>query len=172
MRIVEIREKAVPMGAAMRNAVIDFSKMTVSAVAVVTDVIRDGKPIIGYGFNSNGRYAQGEVIRARLAPRILELTPEQQQNQTGDNLDPKALRAAMMQNEKPGGHGERAVAVAAVEIAIWDAAAKIAGVPLWRMLGGEEAETRVFVYAAGGYYDEEKGIPGLLEEVRGYLASG
>ena len=172
MRIVEIREKAVPMGAAMRNAAIDFSKMTMSAVAVVTDVIRHGKPVTGFGFNSNGRYAQGEIIRTRLAPRILELTPEQQQNQAGDNLDPAALRAAMMQNEKPGGHGERAVAVAAVEIAIWDAAAKIAGLPLWRMLGGEEAESRVFVYAAGGYYDEEKGIPGLLEEVRGYLASG
>ena len=172
MRIIEIREKSVPMGAAMRNAVIDFSKMTVSAVAVVTDVVRDGKPVIGYGFNSNGRYAQGEVIRARLAPRILELTPEQQQNQAGDNLDPKALRAAMMQNEKPGGHGERAVAMAAVEIALWDAAAKIADLPLWQMLGGEAAENRVFVYAAGGYYDEEKGIPGLLQEVRGYLASG
>ncbi len=172
MRIAEIREKAVPMGAAMRNAVIDFSKMTVSAVAVVTDVIRDGKPVVGFGFNSNGRYAQGEVIRARLAPRILELTPEQQQNQAGDNLDPKALRAAMMQNEKPGGHGERAVAVAAIEIALWDAAAKIAGQPLWRLLGGEAAENRVFVYAAGGYYDEEKGIPGLLAEVRGYLDAG
>ena len=172
MRIVEIRENSVSMGAAMRNAVIDFSKMTASAVAVVTDVVRDGKPIIGFGFNSNGRYAQGEVIRARLAPRILELTSEQQQNQAGDNLDLKALRTAMMQNEKPGGHGERAVAVAAVEIALWDAAAKIAGQPLWRLLGGEAAENRIFVYAAGGYYDEEKGIPGLLEEVRGYLDAG
>ena len=172
MRIVEIRENSVSMGAAMRNAVIDFSKMTASAVAVVTDVVRDGKPIIGFGFNSNGRYAQGEVIRARLAPRILELTSEQQQNQAGDNLDLKALRTAMMQNEKPGGHGERAVAVAAVEIALWDAAAKIAGQPLWRLLGGEAAENRIFVYAAGGYYDEEKGIPGLLEEVRGYLNAG
>ena len=172
MRITDIYEKSVPMGAAMRNAVIDFSKMTVSAVAVVTDVVRDGKPVVGFGFNSNGRYAQGEIIRTRLAPRIFELTPEQQQNQAGDNLDPISLRSAMLRNEKPGGHGERAIAVAAVEIALWDAAAKIAEVPLWQMLGGEDAENRVFVYAAGGYYDEEKGIPGLLEEVRGYLASG
>ncbi len=172
MRITEIRDKSVPMGAPMRNAVIDFSKMTVSAVAVVTDVVRGGRPVIGYGFNSNGRYAQGEIIRARLAPRILELTPEQQQNAAGDNLDPARLRAAMLRNEKPGGHGERAVAVAAVEIAIWDAVAKIEGLPLWRLLGGEAAENRVFVYAAGGYYDEEKGVAGLIEEVRGYLAEG
>ncbi len=172
MRITEIREQSVPMGAAMRNAVIDFSKMTVNAVAVVTDVVREGKPVIGYGFNSNGRYAQGEIIRERLAPRILALTPEQQQSAAGDNIDPARLRAAMLQNEKPGGHGERAVAVAAVEIALWDAAAKIAGLPLWQLLGGDEAESRVFVYAAGGYYDEEKGIPGLVDEVRGYLAQG
>ncbi len=172
MRITEIRDKSVPMGASMRNAVIDFSKMTVSAVAVVTDVVRGGRPVIGYGFNSNGRYAQGEIILARLAPRILELTPEQQQNAAGDNLDPARLRAAMLRNEKPGGHGERAVAVAAVEIAIWDAVAKIEGLPLWRLLGGEAAENRVFVYAAGGYYDEEKGVAGLIEEVRGYLAEG
>ncbi len=172
MRITDIREQSVPMGAAMKNAVIDFSKMTVSAVAVVTDVMRGGKPVIGYGFNSNGRYAQGEIIRTRLAPRIMALTPEEQQNAAGDNIDPAKLRAAMLQNEKPGGHGERAVAVAAVEIALWDAAAKIADVPLWHLLGGEEAESRVFVYAAGGYYDAEKGIPGLVDEVRGYLDQG
>lgn len=172
MRIVEIREQSVPLGAAMRNAVIDFSKMTVSAVAVVTDVVRAGKPVIGYGFNSNGRYAQGAIIRDRLAPRLLALIPEAQQNAAGDNIDPMRLRAAMMQNEKPGGHGERAVAVAAVEIALWDAAAKIAEMPLWEMIGGNAAESRVFVYAAGGYYDEEKGISGLIEEVCGYLAQG
>jgi L-alanine-DL-glutamate epimerase-like enolase superfamily enzyme len=172
MRIVEIREKSVPLGSAMRNAVIDFSQMTVSAVAVITDVARGGKPVVGFGFNSNGRYAQGEIIRARLAPRILELTPEQQHNAAGDNLDPEKLRAAMMRNEKPGGHGERAVAVAAVEIALWDAAAKIADVPLWHMLGGATAESRVFVYAAGGYYEPEKGIAGLVAEMRGYLQQG
>lgn len=172
MRIVKIHEQSVPVGAAMRNAVIDFSKMTVSAVAIVTDVIRGSKPVIGYGFNSNGRYAQGAIICNRLAPRLLALTPEAQQNAVGDNLDPMRLRAAMMQNEKPGGHGERAVAVAAVEIALWDAAAKIAEMPLWKMIGGDAAESRAFVYAAGGYYDEEKGISGLVEEVRSYLAQG
>lgn len=172
MRITEIREMAAPLRAPIRNAVIDFTKMTVSAVAVITDVIRDGKPVIGYGFNSNGRYAQGEIIRARLAPRILALSPEEQQTETGENLDPVRLRTAMLKNEKPGGHGERAVASAAIEIAIWDAAAKINGLPLWRLLGGENAKSRVFTYAAGGYYDATKGTLGLVEEVRGYLDQG
>lgn len=172
MRITDIREMAAPLGTPMRNAVMDFSKMTVSAVAVITDVVRNGKPVIGYGFNSNGRYAQGEIIRSRLTPRILALAPEEQQSEAGNNLDPTRLRAAMLQNEKPGGHGERAVAVAAVEIAIWDAVAKIADLPLWRLLGGGEAEARVFTYAAGGYYDPEKGIPGLIQEVQSYLDQG
>ncbi len=176
MRIVDIRETAVPLNAPMRNAVIDFSKMTVSAVAVVTDVVRAGKPVVGFGFNANGRYAQGAVIRERLAPRVLAMPPDAQCTAAGDTLDPRRVRAAMMQNEKPGGHGERAVAVAALEIAVWDAAAKILERPLWSLIadaGGIDCpEPAVFVYAAGGYYDPEKGIAGLESEIRGYLAEG
>ena len=59
MRIVEIREKTVSIASQIANAYIDFSKMTCSTVAVVTDVVRDGKPVVGFGFNSNGRYGQG-----------------------------------------------------------------------------------------------------------------
>ena len=175
MRIVDIRDRAVPMGAPMRNAVIDFSKMTVSAVAVVTDVIRAGRPVVGFGFNANGRYAQGAVIRERLAPRVLE-APEAHATPDGAGLDPRAVRRLMMRNEKPGGHGERAVAVAAVDIAVWDAAAKIRDMPLWAAIaeaaGNPAPERRVPVYAAGGYYDPDKGTPGLVAEMRRYLESG
>ena len=76
MRIVDIRERTAPIASPIANAFIDFSKMTLSLVAVVTDVIRDGKPVIGYGFNSNGRYGQGGLIRERFAPRILAAEPE------------------------------------------------------------------------------------------------
>ena len=50
--------------------------MTTSLVAVVTDVVRDGKPVVGYGFNSNGRYGQGGLIRERFAPRLMEADPK------------------------------------------------------------------------------------------------
>ena len=40
----------------------------------------------------------------------------------------------MMHNEKPGGHGERSVAVGTIDMAVWDAVAKIAGKPLYEML--------------------------------------
>ncbi len=175
MRVVEIRDIAVPMGAAIRNAVIDFSAMTVSAVAVITDVVRGGKPVTGFGFNANGRYAQSALIRERLAPRILE-APEAHAAADGTTLDPRAIRGLMMRNEKPGGHGERAVAVAALDIALWDAAAKIRDMPLWAMIaeaaGNGEPHERVFVYAAGGYYDPDKGIDGLAAEMGGYLDQG
>src|SRR5260370_829155 len=58
MRIVDIRERTAPIASPIANAYIDFSKMTCSVVAVVTDVVRDGKPVVGYGFNSNGRYGR------------------------------------------------------------------------------------------------------------------
>ena len=175
MRILEIRDIAVPMGAPMRNAVIDFSKMTVSAVAVITDVVRGGRPVVGFGFNANGRYAQSAVIRERLAPRVLE-APEEHASADGAALDPHAIRRLMMRNEKPGGHGERAVAVAALDIAVWDAAAKLRDRPLWAMIaddaGNPAPERSVPVYAAGGYYDPEKGTAGLVAEMRRYLDQG
>src|SRR5688572_3000364 len=155
MRIIDICEVTKPISSPIRNAYIDFSKMTASLVAVVTDVMRNGRRVVGYGFNSNGRYGQGGLIRERFRDRILQADPKSILNDVGDNLDPHKLWAIMMTNEKPGGHGERSVAVGTLDMAIWDATAKIAGKPLFRMLAeqkGREANPRVFVYAAGGYY--------------------
>src|SRR6202047_3612050 len=109
MKITEIREKTFPISSPIRNAYIDFSKMTTSLVAVVTDAVRDGKRVVGYGFNSNGRYGQGGLIRERFAPRLLEADPKTLLDKTGDNLDPDKVWATLMGNEKPGGHGERSV---------------------------------------------------------------
>src|SRR6478752_2872435 len=105
MKITEIREKTFPISSPIRNAYIDFSKMTLSLVAVVTDVLRDGKRVVGYGFNSNGRYGQGALIRERFRPRVLEADPNSLLNAAGDNLDPQKIRATLFKNEKPGGHG-------------------------------------------------------------------
>ena len=111
MRITEIREKTVAIASPIANAYIDFSKMTCSVVAVVTDFVRNGKPVIGYGFNSNGRYGQGCLIRERFRPRLLDADPKTLIVEEYDNLDPAKIWACMMTNEKPGGHGERSVAV-------------------------------------------------------------
>ena len=176
MRIVEIREKTAPIASPIANAYIDFSKMTCSVVAVVTDVIRDGKPVIGYGFNSNGRYGQGALMRERFIPRILEADPKSLVDDANHNLDPHKIWARMMVNEKPGGHGERSVAVGTIDMAVWDAVAKIAGQALFRLLAGRYGDGRVnlriFVYAAGGYYYPGKGLDGLKREMRSYLDRG
>src|SRR5213596_1484131 len=107
MRIVDLRERTAPIASAIANAYIDFSKMTLSLVAVVTDVVRDGKPVIGYGFNSNGRYGQGALIRERVSARLMEGDPASLVDDSGDNLDPQRIWATLFKNEKPGGHGER-----------------------------------------------------------------
>jgi len=142
---------------------------------VVTDVVREGKRVVGYGFNSNGRYAQGALIRDRFAPRILQADPASLLDATGENLDPDRVWACMMQNEKPGGHGERSVAVGAIDMAVWDAVAKVEGKPLFRLLAerhGRVADPRVFVYAAGGYYYPGKDDGALRGEMRSYLDRG
>ena len=176
MKIIDIREATRPIKSDIRNAYIDFSKMTLSLVAVVTDVIRDGKPVIGYGFNSNGRYGQGSLIRERFRPRVLEAEPASLLDEHRDNIDPHKVWATMMTNEKPGGHGERSVAVGTIDMAVWDAVAKIEGKPLFQLLaeryGNGQANRKVFVYAAGGYYWPGQGIEGLEREMRSYLDRG
>ena len=175
VRIIDVREVTKPISSPIRNAYIDFSKMTSSLVAVVTDAFRDGKRVIGYGFNSNGRYGQGGLIRERFAPRILAADPASLLDDAGTNLDPNRVWAATMSNEKPGGHGERSVAVGTIDMAVWDAVAKIAGVPLFQLLAerhGVKANPRVFVYAAGGYYYPGKDLGALRAEMRSYLNRG
>ncbi len=176
MRIVSVHEGVLAISSSIRNAWIDFAQMDCSIVAVVSDVMRDHRPLVGYGFNSNGRYSQGEIIRKRLVPRLLGAAPEELMREDGDNIDPLCANAIMMRNEKPGGHGERSVALGVLDMALFDLAAKIADVPLWSYLastyGDGEADPDVFVYAAGGYYQPGKDVRALQDEIRGFLDAG
>jgi D(-)-tartrate dehydratase len=176
LRITAVHERSVSIGSPIRNAYIDFSRMTVSIVALVTDAVRDGRPVIGFGFNSNGRYAPSCLLRERFIPRLLEAATEDLLDETLSNFDPAKIWACLMANEKPGGHGERTVAVGVLDMAVWDAVAKVAERPLWRLLAeryrGGKADDRVWVYAAGGYYYPSKGLGALRDEMRSYLDRG
>jgi L-alanine-DL-glutamate epimerase-like enolase superfamily enzyme len=176
MKITAIHQAVAPISSDIRNAYIDFSKMTASVVAVVTDVKRNGKRVVGYGFNSNGRYAQSGLLRERFIPRIMGTDPQTLLDDAGANLDPHRIWACMMANEKPGGHGERSVAVGVLDMAVWDAVAKIEGKPLYRVLAeryrGGAADDKVFVYAAGGYYYPGKNVHALQDEIKKYLDLG
>ncbi|MBS1888660.1 MAG: mandelate racemase [Actinobacteria bacterium] len=150
--------------------------MDVSVVAIETDLVRGGEPLVGYGFNSNGRYAQSGLLRERFIPRLLEAAPAELLDEAGENFDPERVWAMLMRNEKPGGHGERSVAVGILDMAIWDLTAKVAGLPLHRLLadryGDGVADERVAVYAAGGYYHPGKDESALAAELEDYLGMG
>ncbi len=172
MRITGIREKPVSLSDPMSNAAISFQEMTASAVAIDIDTGDRGK-ITGYGFSSVGRYAQSGLIAERFAPRLLAAASIEGAD---GGLDPVRAWAAMMANEKPGGDGDRAGAVGVLDMALWDAAAKIENVPLWELLSerynNDEAHTRVPVYATGGHYYPDGDLDGLSDEVRLYLDQG
>jgi L-alanine-DL-glutamate epimerase-like enolase superfamily enzyme len=176
MKITRIREGAAPIASEMRNAAISFAAMTVSLVAVETDVVRGGRPVIGYGFTSNGRYAQGGILRERFIPRLTAADPQTLVDEQNTNLDPFAIWRAFMADEKPGGHGDRAHAAGALDMAVWDAIAKIAEKPLWKLLSerfnGERYDEKILVYPGGGYYYPGKELDALKAEMRGYQEQG
>lgn len=173
MRITEIREMSVPLAGTISNAVVDFSAHRVSLVAVVTDHIRDGRPLTGVAFNSIGRHSQAGILRERMIPRILAADPGTLLDPATGALDPARVLACAMTDEKPGGHGDRAAASSAVELAVWDLLAKLGDEPAWRTIsrhhGRPGATAGVPVYAAGGYYRAGTGIPELVREVEGYF---
>jgi len=176
MRIVDIRETAIPLNSTLANSSTNFSEMTTSVVAVIIDVVRDGKPVCGFAFNSTGRYACGAQMRERFIPRILKADPKTLLDQTSDNFSPDKILAAMMQNEKSGGHSERSIGIGTIEVAVWDAVAKIADKPLHRLLaerynGGNIADT-VFCYVGGGWYAPGKTTKDLLDEMQRHLDAG
>lgn len=175
MQIVEVRERSVPIASPISNAVISFAEMTVSLVAVISDVVRHCAPVVGFGFNSNGRYAQSGLLRERFVPRLLAV-PEEVLVDSGGRVDPIRVQPELLRNEKPGGHGERAVAVGILDMALWDLAAKLEDLPLAEMLARRlerrKAAESVWVYAAGGYYYPGKDLRALREEVQRYLDAG
>jgi len=176
MRIVDIRERAVPLKSNIANSSFDFSEMTTSVVAVITDVVRDGRPVIGFAFNSTGRYACGAAMRARFIPRILGADPRSLLDEPQENFDPGKILAVMMQREKSGGHSERSIAIGTIEVAVWDAVAKIAGKPLHRVLAerynGGRIVSKVFCYVGGGWYAPGQTVKDLQEEMRRHLDAG
>lgn len=176
MRITDIKEARVSIASDIANAYISFTKMDVSILAIYTDAKVDGQQVVGYGFNSNGRYAQSGLLRERFLPRLQEADAASLVDDSGRNLDPFKVWAAVMANEKPGGHGERSVAVGIIDMAIWDIVAKVENKPLAQLLaerhGDGETDRRVSVYAAGGYYHPGKEIRGLQDEMRDYLDMG
>jgi L-alanine-DL-glutamate epimerase-like enolase superfamily enzyme len=176
MRITRIVERAIPLRTGLSNARSDFSQMTTTVVAVVSDVIRDGKPLVGYAFNSFGRYACGEQIRERIAPRIAGARPESLLDATGSNFDPLAIMACGQQRERRGGYAERCIPMGTVDVAVWDLVAKVANQPLHQLLAerynGGQVQERVSTYVGGGWYFPGQTADDLKDEMKRHRDAG
>ena len=176
MNIVDIRELAVPLQGQIANAVVNFAEHDVSLLALVTDVVRHGRPVVGLAFNSIGRFAQPGILRQRMLPRLLQASPASLLDETGSRWDPARVLACALRNEKPGGHGDRSGAAAAIELAVWDLNAKLADEPahatIAKAAGRPVASLPVDVYAAGGYYYAPGSGHSLGDEMRRYRDMG
>jgi L-alanine-DL-glutamate epimerase-like enolase superfamily enzyme len=73
-------------------------------------------------------------------------------------------------NRKPVAKGEYIVAMGSIDNAIWDIIGKALNMPVYQILGAHKDRLRV--YAAGGYYEEGKGLRELAKEMEGYVAEG
>ncbi|VVD61475.1 enolase C-terminal domain-like protein [Pandoraea cepalis] len=176
MRITAIKEITVPLEGNVANAFVNFSEHTISLVALETDVIRNGKPVVGYAFDSIGRFAQGGILRERMMPRLKAAKPESLLDASGAQFDAQAVLSTVLRNEKPGGHGDRAAAAGALELAVWDLNAKLmdepAHVTIARHYGRQGHRNGVNVYAAGGYYYPEDSTQRLVDEFTCYREMG
>lgn len=177
MRITHAFERTFPVPAPFRNATVDLSGMTTSVVAVVSDVVRQGRPLIGYAFSSFGRYSCGGPLRDRFFGRLLGADPADYQDDAGGCIDPARVSRLLMRNEKRAGHAERSMSLGTLEFALWDLAAKAKERPLCRLLAERYAPTepadRVPVYVGGGFYrDGDIRHAALLDELRRYQDAG
>lgn len=176
MRIVKVVESPVKLQGNISNALVNFSSHTVSALAIVTDQVRNGKPVVGLSFNSIGRFDQSGIIRTRMIPRLLEAAPETLIDQTSGLFSPEKVLACILKNEKPGGHGDRAQAASAIELAIWEVNARLNDEPvsatIARHYGRAGRDQDVQVYAAGGYYYDGVSDRALQEEIANYQNLG
>lgn len=176
MRITAVAERTVKVESPVRNARVDLSEMTVTALCVVTDASADGRPLVGFAFNSFGRYACGGPLRERFIPRLMAMAPADLLDETGTNLDPPRILAHLKAREKSGGHAERSMALGTLEIALWDIVAKREGRPLYEVLaerfGGTVPDGAIPTYAAGGFYGGADPVETVTRDVAGWARAG
>lgn len=178
MKIINVIEKTIPVVAAMRNARVDFSDMTATVVAVVTDQFRDGRRVCGYAFNSFGRYACGGSLRERFIPRLLAADPVELLDPDSGLIAPARIVAMLLKREKPGAHAERSMAIGTLELALWDIVGKMRGLPLYQVLAEDFGTPgtlhckSVPCYAGGGFYQNTDDLGKLGDEIRRYRDAG
>lgn len=87
-----------------------------------------------------------------------------------DPIDVERLWANMWVPKLIGRRGMTTRTISAIDIGLWDIRAKVAGLPLYKLLGGYR--DRVPTYVAGGYYEEGKGLKELAQEMESNVEMG
>jgi len=140
---------------AISNGLHTYSKVRLGVVTITTD---EGISGIGYGAGGAG------IDWSKLVPYFA--------NQLiGENpLCNEKIWYKMWIPKTVGRRGATTRAISAIDVALWDLKAKVANMPLYKLLGG--AKKRIPVYIAGGYYEKDKTLADLGEEMRSYVKMG
>ncbi len=161
MKIREIR--TVPVEVRLAQPVFDANYIMATKPALLVEVETDDG-LIGLGEAAHFGGPLGStraVIEGELRDHLL-------------GEDPRDIERLWQQMHQRGyKHGRGGILIAAmsgIDIALWDLRGKMAGLPVWRLLGGYRQ--RVPAYATGGFYAEGKGIPELVQEMEGYVRHG
>lgn len=149
----------IPVHREMRDAIRHFSKMDVIFAHVETD-----QGIAGSGFTYSiipfGAREIGSLINFGIGDLIHHMDPRDHE---------RIWNHMWRQLDWVGRGGIAVLAVAAVDVAIWDLKAKVATMPLHRLLGG--ARDRVPVYNTdGGWLNHS--IEQLVKETKQIVAAG
>jgi len=160
MRITDVRYRTLDFGdrtGVWSNSNLAFGRQTATLVEVHTDEGVTGQALSASRWSFGGR----EFVEGPLRQRLIGEDP----------LRTERLWDVMMHGwRKPAYEGEVVAAISGIDIALWDLKGKVAGLPLWRLLGG--FRTSVPVYAAGGYYVSDRGLGDLSEEMAAFVAAG
>jgi L-alanine-DL-glutamate epimerase-like enolase superfamily enzyme len=148
MRIIDVTRESHqwPRHKPISNGKHTYTHAGLGVVRISTD---EGVTGIGIGATSG---IAGATID-ELKPLLIGQNP----------LDHEQLWHRMWVPKLIGRRGITTRAISTIDIALWDLKAKVAGMPLYRLLGGYA--DRVPTYIAGGYYEEGKGLAELAREM-------
>lgn len=133
------------------------------AVTCVVQVDTDDG-VTGYGLGVGAMLPRGE----RAVAGLVEVFDEMLRGV--DALAHEYVSALLRQPKLLGKRGLETRVASMVDVALWDIKGKATGLPLYRLLGG--ARESVPCYIAGGYYQSDKTIDDLAEEMAGYVELG
>jgi L-alanine-DL-glutamate epimerase-like enolase superfamily enzyme len=140
---------------------IEASQYTANDFEIVTCEIETDTGATGFGFTyTTGR--GGSAIRAALADEIIPVITGRECSQVD------ALWYELHELLQFVGTGVTSAAIAAADIAIWDARGRDAGLPLFRLLGAHRNSIPAYASGVNLAYNTDQ----LVEEVSGFRAAG